>query len=151
MKTYLLAGVVLAGVAVQAARLTQSARQHLERAHLVTAEMHQRLLAEEEANPLMAAVWSTTVPDSEMGRAKTFHVNRWVSLWAVQYRTGVLAAESLAGYANNGMQNPAFLNFWEAARTFRLAGARDDVDRKFNAIVEHAYQSHRRKESEPAT
>ncbi|MFB7782090.1 DUF6082 family protein [Streptomyces vinaceus] len=151
MKTYVAAGAALAVVVAQAVKLRQSHQQHRERAHLATAKMHQRLLADQEVNPLMAAVWSTSVPaESEMARAKTLHVNRWISLWAIQYRTGVLTADSLAGYANNGMQNPAFQQFWKDARTFRITGARDEIDRAFNTIVDRAYQSLGRKEKDPA-
>ncbi|MFD8018896.1 DUF6082 family protein [Streptomyces lavendulae] len=151
MKTYVVAGAALAVVVAEATRLRQSRQQHREQAHLAIAEMHQRLLADQEANPEMAAVWKVSVPaESDMARAEILHVNRWVSLWGIAHRTGVLTDDSLAGYARNGMQNPAFQQFWTYARTFRIMGARDEIDRTFNATMDQAYQALGRKEKAPA-
>ncbi|MGZ9931980.1 DUF6082 family protein [Streptomyces sp. NC-S4] len=126
-------------VAAVAAHSVLTIRQSRKEAHMTVAQMHQRLLSDEENNGELAAVWAGVYEDEAPARFR--HINRWISLWGLSYRVGVLSADDVSYYVRNAMDGEAFRAFWNVARPLRLNSARDKTDQEFNKVVDAAYRA----------
>ncbi|MGW0562923.1 DUF6082 family protein [Streptomyces sp. NPDC003016] len=143
MRKHLLTAALLAPAAVSAAQLVVSIRQHRERAHLATAEIHQKLLTEQVADPSLMRVWSRLEPLSDEERRLIVHRNQWMSLWGLQHRVGVFTGQALRETVHDFMANPQGRAFWKLARDHREGSARDRTDRRFNKLITEAcYEAH---------
>lgn len=144
MNTALLSGAILSAAAVGAAGLVLGVRQHRERCALATAQMHLRLLADQEERPQVAAMWQSLTGLSEDARARVLHCNRWMVFWRLQYRLRVVPGETMRQVARDFMAHPENALFWERVRPVRIRETQDLLDRRFLEIFDAAYGDRRR-------
>lgn len=139
MRKHLLAAGFLATTAVSAAQIVVSIKHQRQSAHLATAQMHQALLADQAANPGLTKIWSFLEPVEEAERVTTLHMNRWVTMWGLAFRMGVFPRQMMLHTLRDFMRAAPGRAFWELVRRHRIEAARDAHDKRFNALMDEAY------------
>ncbi|TBO56475.1 hypothetical protein EYS09_27795 [Streptomyces kasugaensis] len=119
--------------------VTQTAKQHRQRVAIDTQIIVQELVQSQEEFPECREMWSVheSLPEDE--RRLMLHCNRWVNLWALEFRVGVMSQNSLRVHLKDFMRRSAGLLYWERVSQHRDDDARDKVDREFNRIANQAY------------
>ncbi|MFH8557006.1 DUF6082 family protein [Streptomyces celluloflavus] len=119
--------------------VTQTAKQHRQRVAIDTQIIVQELVQSQEEFPEYRDMWSVheSLPEDE--RRLMLHCNRWVNLWALEFRVGVMPQNSLRVHLKDFMCRSAGLLYWERVSQHRDDDARDKVDREFNRIANQAY------------
>lgn len=135
MKT---AHALLVTSAVATAGLWLAERQHRQRLALNAADIHQRLLADTDANPQYRAIWAVPeLPDEE--KAHLLHCNRQVSFLSAKFRVGLLDGPGLRVQARALMEHAPYRAYWARYGAFREDEALDRTDHKFNSIFDDEY------------
>ncbi|MFI1099821.1 DUF6082 family protein [Streptomyces melanogenes] len=129
-----------AHVALAHKRHQDHARMHRERAALTTGLLHQRWLARGIENPELLVAWPDFAEMSESERALNLHINSAVTLWWLQYSTGVTTGDQVAHMARSLMRTEHGRRYWERAGAYRSEedGGRDQI-REFNELISSAY------------
>ncbi|GAA0579658.1 DUF6082 family protein [Streptomyces crystallinus] len=140
------------GMALGAAHLLVTSKRHLEAvrtrseyAALTTGLMHQRWLAQGIERPELTALWSGFPELSESERALHLHINGVVSLWWLQYFTGVINSDQVAHLARTLMESEDGRRYWERAGAYRTEedGGRVQAH-TFNELISFEYAKAKR-------
>ncbi|MFE4533778.1 DUF6082 family protein [Streptomyces scopuliridis] len=132
MKPLVLSGAILTAAAVGAAHVVIGVRQHRDQCALATADMHARLMADQESRPSRTAMWASQGTMTEEQRVRGLHCNRWFVLWTLQHRLGVVPSAALRHVADDFMQHPQNAEFWGRARDTWTREIRDKTDRRLS-------------------